>query len=77
MEANFQKPQIRGIISITLEQVWVTEKETVYLGYCPKCGRLNVKAKVIGHFDNWTIECVGCHRMNGISDLRFKTQTRA
>lgn len=67
---------IRAIIEMSLEQVWVTERETVYLGYCPKCGRLNVKAKVIGHFDDWTMQCPGCQRMNNVASLRFKTQTR-
>ena len=64
-----------AILSVTLEEVWVAERETIYLGYC-RCGRLNVKAKVIGHFDDWTIECPGCHKMNGVASLRFKTQTR-
>lgn len=60
---------------VTLEQLWLTERETIWLGYC-RCGRLNVKAKTIGRFDDWTIECPGCHKLNPVAALRFTTQTR-
>lgn len=64
-----------AIMDTTLEQIWLNEREPVHLGYC-RCGRLNVKGKYFGRFDDWAIECPGCHKINNVAALTFKTQPR-
>lgn len=73
---DYPNEQKHATLEVTLEQVWIENKDTVYLGFCSQCGRLNIKIRVIGHFDDWTITCPGCMRLNHVNSLRFKIQTR-
>ncbi len=65
----------RVTIEVTLNDVW-NELPVFYLGHC-RCGRLNIKARVIGHYDDFMLECPGCRTVNHISKLHFTKQLRA
>lgn len=58
------------MIEVTLEEVKLSGPPT-YQGYCPHCSRMNVKAHIIGHYDDWAVECPGCHRVNHVGQLHF------
>lgn len=73
---NFKSMQNHAMLPMNLEDIWKNETGTVYLGYCPHCGKLNLKAKVVGHFDDWTLACPGCGKFNNCGSLRFKIQTK-